>query len=342
MSSTERKGGGAVERPGRRNGSIRALDLFCGAGGSSIGAKQAGVHVVAAVDAWSLAADTYRDNFKGVKVYNERCESVSPRAILRALKRIDLIIASPECTSHTCARGGRRRSEQSRATAMQVVRFARVLKPRWILVENVVSMRRWKKYRRWLQDLTDLGYHHREHVLNAASFGVPQSRRRLFLLFDNCHELPSSVSGKTLRRLPARSIVDTNGSYEFSDLYSPQRADATLARAERAMASLPPGRAFLLVYYGSDGAGGWQRLDAPLRTITTVDRFALVRKRSQEYEMRMLQVAELKAAMGFPRAFKLSHGTRRDKIKLLGNAVCPPVVRTLIRDLLRGGRNGHR
>jgi DNA (cytosine-5)-methyltransferase 1 len=49
-----------------------------------------------------------------------------------------------------------------------------------------------------------------------------------------------------------------------------------------------------------------------------------------KHEMRMLQVPEIQAAMGFPPDFRLEHGTRRDKIKSLGNAVCPPVMKRII------------
>jgi DNA (cytosine-5)-methyltransferase 1 len=51
--------------------------------------------------------------------------------------------------------------------------------------------------------------------------------------------------------------------------------------------------------------------------------------------MRMLQVPELKAAMGFSKSYSLVAGTRREKIKLLGNAVCPPVMKTALRCLTR-------
>jgi DNA (cytosine-5)-methyltransferase 1 len=51
--------------------------------------------------------------------------------------------------------------------------------------------------------------------------------------------------------------------------------------------------------------------------------------------MRMLQVPELKEAMGFPVDFRLSRGTRRDRIKLLGNAVCPPVMKSIVEALVR-------
>lgn len=72
------------------------------------------------------------------------------------------------------------------------------------------------------------------------------------------------------------------------------RGKNTIARAERAMAKLGEDEPFLLVYPGSDAPGGGQRLNAPLRTVTTLDRFASVRRNRHGHEMRMLQVPELK------------------------------------------------
>jgi hypothetical protein len=64
-----------------------------------------------------------------------------------------------------------------------------------------------------------------------------------------------------------------------------------------------------------------------LRTLTTLDRFGLVTWDDHEPMLRMLQVEELRRAMSFPTAYRFSHGTRRDKIKMIGNGVCPPVHR---------------
>ena len=72
------------------------------------------------------------------------------------------------------------------------------------------------------------------------------------------------------------------------------------------MAALGRRVPFLIVYYGSDGAGGWPSLDCPLRTLTTLDRFGLVTWKGSEPMLRMLQVDELKAAMGFPQELRAS------------------------------------
>ena len=315
---------------------IRAIDLFAGVGGSSAGASAAGVKVVAAVDSWSLARDTYTSNFPDVTFFQQRCENVPIRELKKTIGAIDLLLASPECTSHTCAKGSAPRSEASRRTAFQVIRFAKAFKPRWIVVENVVHMRSWKSYQRWLGALKELGYHVREQVINAADHGVPQARRRLFVMCDR-HDVPSEVTGRAGRRKTAGAILHRNGKYKFSPLRSEKRATATLERADRALTALGSSKPFLLVYYGSDAAGGWQRVSVPLRTLTTLDRFAYVKPSADGHFMRMLQVPEIKAAMGFPSRYLLDHGTRREKIKLLGNAVCPPVLTAVLRRLIGTG-----
>jgi DNA (cytosine-5)-methyltransferase 1 len=208
------------------------------------------------------------------------------------------------------------------------------------VVENVVHMRSWKSYQEWLEQLQKLGYSVRQQVINAADHGVPQARRRLFVMCDR-EGVPAEITARRGRRKTAAGILSRSGKFKFSPLRSETRAAATLGRAERALAAVGQQKPFLLVYYGSDAAGGWQHLGVPLRTLTTLDRFAYVRPAADGHQMRMLQVPEIKAAMGFPPSYLLEHGTRRERIKLLGNAVCPPVLTAVLRTLTAGHRNGH-
>lgn len=309
---------------------IRVLDLFCGAGGSSFGAKSAGAEVVAGVDAWETATLTYSDNMKPGRGLNFTLAGASVDPRVEQLGKIDLLLASPECTNHTCARGARPKSEESQMTAWQVLHHARELKPAWIVVENVVQMRSWKKFREFEKELLGMDYNLWTFVLDAADFGVPQSRRRLFLVCsrdDKAFEL--EVPAK--KRRDVWSILDKRGTWAVTPLARPGRAAATLERAETAFKSIGRNEPFLLVYYGSDSAGGWQPLDRPLRTMTTLDRFALVEPGPKGHTMRMLQVPELRRAMGFPDSYALMHGTRRDQVKLLGNGVCPPVMEHIVK-----------
>lgn len=313
---------------------IRALDLFCGAGGSSWGAREAGVEIVAAFDLWPLAGQAHDVNFPESEFVGGRLEDLNLDDLTKRYPKIDLILASPECTNHSPAKGNRPRCERSKETAFQVVRFAKAFKPRWLVVENVVNMRKWSRYAEFRAALQDLGYHLNEQVLNAQNFGVAQSRRRLFLLADQKKQPPKVFSRKTkLKRI--KDLVDLNGSFRWTPLRRPNRAKATIERAERGFATMGENKPFLLVYYGSDGSGGWQRLDRPLRTITTVDRFALVKPDPEKgHVMRMLQVPELQAAMGMPKKMKFDTGSRRDRIKMIGNAVCPPVMKEVVARLV--------
>jgi DNA (cytosine-5)-methyltransferase 1 len=312
---------------------LRALDLFCGAGGSSWGARAAGARIVCGVDAWDLATTTFEANFKGARGVHLTLGGASTPKELGNLGQIDLILASPECTNHTCAKGSQPRDEGSKRTARYVINFARELNPRWVVVENVVHMRSWKGYAPLITKLEQLGYNVLPQVLNAADFGVPQKRRRLFLLCDR-EARPSPVTSRKRRRL-ARDIIRLDGPWKSNPLDNGRRALGTLARAERAMKALGRGVPFLIVYYGSDGSGGWQPLDRPIRTLTTLDRFGLVTWDRNIPMLRMLQVPELKRAMGFDDEFALDHGTRRDRIRLLGNGVCPPVMEAIVRSLTK-------
>jgi DNA (cytosine-5)-methyltransferase 1 len=314
---------------------IRVLDLFCGGGGSSWGAKAAGAKIICGVDANPIATAAFARNFSGARAVQLKMNHRTRPEVLGELGQIDLLLASPECTNHTCARGSRPVDEASRATARFVVNFARHMLPRWVVVENVVQMRNWDGYDKFIKGLADLGYNISPHVLDARDFGVPQQRRRLFVLCDLEGPPPDLIKGTGRPAPTVTTILDRHGTWPTRPLYRPGRAAATLERAERAIAVLGKGVPFLIVYYGSDSSGGWQPLDRPLRTITTIDRFGLVTWADKEPHLRMLQVPELMRAMGFVGNYDLSGiGQRRDRIKLLGNGVAPPVMEAVIRSMI--------
>jgi len=312
---------------------MRGLDIFSGVGGSSVGARDAGIDMIAAIDMWPLATETYRANFPTTHVMTSRLETVDVKRLRRRIGDIDILLASPECTNHSCAKGAAPRDEASRATAMHVVKYASIFKPRWLVLENVVHMRPWFRYDDFRRNLEKLGYNIAEQVLDASDFGVAQTRKRLFIVGDRMGQ-PKLVSAKRPgRKRTAASVLDPVGKWGTTRLLQQTRAKATLERARRGFKELGRTASFLLVYYGSDGAGGWQSLDRPLRTITTIDRFALVQPGPTGPEMRMLQVPELTRAMGFADTFSLPVGSRRDRIRLLGNGVCPPVMKKVLEAL---------
>lgn len=311
---------------------IRALDMFCGAGGSSAGARSAGAEIVRGIDSWDLATFTFQSNFRSAVVETRELGPSSRPAHEMKEGEINLLLASPECTNHSPAKGSKPRCERSRRTSHYVLNFAKRLKPRWIVLENVVQLRSWHGYDPLIGDLRNLGYRIRPQILDAAEFGVPQRRRRLFVLCDRDKEPPVITSRKRKHRVAADAIR-LDGPWPSRPLYAAGRAEPTLERAERAIKSLGKKVPFLIVYYGSDGSGGWQPLCRPIRTLTTLDRFGLVTWDGREPMLRMLQVPELRCAMGFAASYRFDHGSRRDQIKMLGNGVAPPVMKAIVEAL---------
>jgi len=310
---------------------MRAIDLFCGAGGSSLGAMAASVEIVAGFDVWDVAGRVYRANFPRVRFYPcdlAALDESDIRSIYGDLGDVDLILASPPCTDHSPARGAAPPSPAGLDLPWCVWSFARMFRPRWIVVENVIGMRRWHDYRPFLCALMSLGYCARVCILDASDFGVPQRRRRLYIVCDREAD-PPEIAPRTAHR-PVGDVIDLDG-YAYTPLCTPRRAARTIERVERAIRALGRDVAFISVYYGSGPQ--WQTLDVPLRTVTTSGHFALVRPGRGGHEMRMLQVDELRRAMGFPDWFDLGGCARADKIRLLGNAVCPPVMQAIIETL---------
>lgn len=181
---------------------INAADLFCGAGGTSTGlldaAKALGKRVrLVAVNHWELAIATHVINHPDAQHYNSDLGIVDPRQAVPGGK-LRLLVASPECTHFSRARGGKPMSKQSRASVKYVLRWVRALDVDDLLVENVpdfltwgpldpetmrpVKSRRGEYFHRFVRSLERLGYTVDWRVLNAADYGDPQTRKRLFVL----------------------------------------------------------------------------------------------------------------------------------------------------------------
>jgi DNA (cytosine-5)-methyltransferase 1 len=204
------------------------MDLFCGAGGTSLGAHWAGVKIVVAMNHWGLAVESHGSNFGDTVHVLGKAEWAN----LKALKGVDILMASPECTRHSTACGKLKwtpEAEGSRATAWQVYRYAKALKPRWLVVENVRQIKLWDDYDRWIRAIKRLGYNLREQILNAADFGVPQNRIRWFLLGDK-ERMPPEVQTRTKKHRPAWEVIDW--SYPCPSIFSRRKAlaDGTMRR----------------------------------------------------------------------------------------------------------------
>lgn len=180
---------------------IRAVDLFCGAGGTSSGllaaCEQLGAKLdLLAINHWAVAIATHQANLPSVRHLCADVASVDPRGAVPS-GRLDFLWASPECKFFSTARGGRPINDQKRADPWQVIRWASELYVRALAIENVPEFRAWgplnahgrpiksrrgETYQAFLETLRRLGYAVEDRVLNAADYGDPTTRRRLFIL----------------------------------------------------------------------------------------------------------------------------------------------------------------
>jgi len=311
---------------------LKFVDLFCGAGFGARGAVKGGGIPLLGVDSWDLAIKTYKHNFPDADAICSPIENLCPKLLAKKYKP-DVLLTSPECTSHSIARGAKLGTEKSRETAIGIVPWLDAMKPRWLIVENVNRMKKWDRHNELVETIEDAGYVVSDLYLNAANFGTPQSRKRMFLICDREGSRITSDELQAMHRRQSKTVRDIlapDGTYNTNLLYKRGRAKGTLERAERAIDALGKNKSFIVVYYGSDYAGGWQSLDAPLRTVTTIDRFGLVTWKNSEPHLRMLQPDELQRAMGANKHL-LSYGSRREKIKLCGNGVCSPVLEMIFK-----------
>jgi site-specific DNA-cytosine methylase len=158
---------------------MRAVELFAGAGGMSLGLKRAGFEVVAAYDSWQAAVDVYRQNLGGYVRQADLKDifRIAPEIVAQCP---DIIVGGPPCQDFSTA-GERVEGERAgltRAFAMLVC----IVRPRWFLMENVPLAARSNAWRDARAMLVKAGYGLTETKLDASFYGVPQSRKRLFVV----------------------------------------------------------------------------------------------------------------------------------------------------------------
>jgi len=179
---------------------VRAVDLFAGAGGLTLAAHQAGVKVLAAIEFDDAASNTYRKNFIEQKKHdidlregtvNGDINNVDPKELRQSLGLevgvLDLVLGGPPCqgfSSHRFKDSGV--DDPRNKLLLRYFEFVHEFRPKVFLVENVAGLL-WKRHEDFLLKFIELsnqeGYEIRYcDILNARDYGVPQSRKRVFIL----------------------------------------------------------------------------------------------------------------------------------------------------------------
>jgi DNA (cytosine-5)-methyltransferase 1 len=273
------------------------VDMFCGAGGESTGIMQAaeeqGMKVsLTAINHWERAIETHAANHPSAEHWCQSVEQLDPTAVIRG-KKVNLLWASPECTHHSIARGGRPRSDQSRASAWLILKWLSELYVERVIIENVPEFLSWgpldstgkpiqkqkgNTFNAFVSALQSIGYTVDYKILTAADYGDPTTRRRLFVQavrgkkrivwpkithMDGCGD---NLLGCQPWR-PARDIIDW--SIPGTSIFDRKKplAEATIRRIAAGIEKYwgDYAKPFLAVLYGTSDVNS---LDLPLSTVT--------------------------------------------------------------------------
>ena len=159
---------------------MKIVDLFCGCGGLSLGFQNAGFKIVAAYDKWQAALSVYQKNFE------HECKMLDLSNIKDSVAEIeskhpDMIIGGPPCQDFSSA--GKRDEDNGRGDL--TVNYAQIInriRPKWFVMENVERITKTQKLIDAKKIFKEAGYGLSWQVLDASKCGVPQKRKRFFMI----------------------------------------------------------------------------------------------------------------------------------------------------------------
>ncbi len=339
-----------------------AISLFSGAGGLDLGAELAGYHVRAAVEHDRDAALTMEKNFSGLfsPVIQDDILDVPTKKILLAAglkgrERPDLLIGGPPCTPFS--KSGfwlewKREGLDPDASLLQAyTRVLREARPRAFVLENVYALTYNNRasrpaFTRLLKELDEAGYKFESAVLNAADYGVPQARPRLFIVGvrkgAKVPELPAPTHGGLWERRSSGDSAQphvTSGEALSGLITDPEPGEVVRGRWGGLLPEIPPGENYLH-YTAERGHPNprfryrgryWSfllKLD-PNKPSPTIQAQPGPNVGPFHWDSRRLRVAEVKRLFTFPEEFELV-GTRARVQAQLGNSVPPLLAQRVV------------
>ena len=307
---------------------MRVVELFCGAGGMSLGLSRSGMNVVGAFDWMKDAVNTYRANLGD---HVQKFDLSDVLAIVPKVRSMspDLIAGGPPCQDYSAA-GQRIEGKNARLT----LAFAMVIvgvRPEWFVMENVVQAATSDTWAEAKAILKHAGYGISENKLSFDQWGVPQARRRLVVvgrLGERDNFLNSSLAAKAGGSMPLRETftIRNAGNIAGSEIWSPE------------IAKLISGR---FVFSRPQRAGRAVRtVDEPYTTIVRTSGEKPSPKFRAKYQAHARDPATLDEAsvlspkilsmiQGFPARWKWVTRNKRQKMIMIANAVPPPAAKRI-------------
>lgn len=317
---------------------MRAVDLYSGIGGWSLGLRLAGVEVVASYEWWQPAIDTHNGNHDG----NLSAVDIRRLELQDLPSDIDLVVGSPPCTEFSYSnRGGKGNLSEGMKDLVKFLEVVEHLKPRYWALENVPRV----------AEVLERGFKDPEHVLHRfnklqpqikiidfSDYGAPQSRKRCIagnipfnLIEDYRPLLPRKTLGDVIRAVAAKDIVEDPvwGTLLPASALTEMQTEAALNGEELRMNR--EAKTYHPVY---NNMAFPDALDVPARTVTAtctrVSRESIVISDPiVQNSFRRLTIRERACLQGFPITYQFYGKSFAEKAKMIGNAI-PPTFTYLI------------
>ena len=325
----------------------KALDLFCGCGGLTLGLKKAGFRVIGGIDNDPVAVETYKMNHPEVKVWEKNIQRLPVKQVMKklALKKgsLDLLAGCPPCQGFSGLRtlqGSKKVRDPRNKLIFEFLRFVRVLKPKTIMMENVPGLANSNMFKKFCAKLKKLGYQFdpKVKISDAANYGVPQRRRRLILLASLVGSI--DFAKPTLQKVTVRHTIGdmskpgTSGDFlhDWPENHSNRIKNLikSIPKDGGSRTDLPQSQQLDChkKFSGFKDIYGRMAWDKVAPTITSGCFNPSKGRFLHPTSNRAITLREASLLQGFPKRYKFPHVRSKSAIALLiGNALPPPFIR---------------
>lgn len=349
------------------NGQLSIADLFSGSGGLSLGAWEAAramqlsTRPVLAIDNDEDALEVYRDNFAPEVSFCAPIETLisgnvgaattaEERGLQKVVASVDLLLAGPPCQGHSDLNNHTRRDDPRNGLISRVVRFAELFSPRHVVIENVQGIRHDKSgaFQTAIEQLEWLGYSTSTFLLEGVDIGLPQRRRRCFLVASKTAIADHSrIVG--MHRGPERSfdwacrdleLVQSDRVFESSASVFPENLRRMKFLIANGLYDLPDTErpdCHRLKAHGYQSVYGRLFPDRPAPTITTGFGSPGQGRYTHPRFARTITPHEAARLQFIPDFFHFALNKRKRLQKVIGNSVPSKLAYAVVLDLLLHG-----
>jgi DNA (cytosine-5)-methyltransferase 1 len=314
----------------------KAIDLFCGCGGISVGLKKAGFEIVAGIDIEKKYLASFKHNFPYAKALNTDITSIPPKEFMQIVGivpgELDILVGGPPCQgfSKNVPRKYRYLEDPKNLLVKSFLDYCEVLQPKMVLIENVAEMKNGfeEAYsQEIINRLQEEGYTVTAAVLNSADFGVPQRRRRAFFMANRY-----GIKFKT--PTPTHNAIEKSGNKTI-DLFS-QPAHVSVWDAIGDLPNVEHGQGLELTPYPNQPQTKYQAL---MRGSKQAVKNHIARKLADKQYQRLASIAPGQGHKDLPVHLQTKGGYSGAYGRLTKDMIAPTITRWVFHP--GSGRWGH-